>query len=190
MSTLDHPNSGVDPSTVSFWPTALRYGVIGGLIMVVYGLVGNITGISKPSSGFGLVIANLFITIGLYVSILVVAIRGHRDGDLGGYISFGRAFIVGLVAAVIMGILSAIFQYVYITMIEPDFAATMVAEMEQMYLDMGLDEAQVDEAMKQVEGNFTATAMFTSGLLYSVGFGAFISLIVAAIMKKNPPEVA
>jgi hypothetical protein len=189
MSTLDNPNVSVDPSTVSFWPTALRWGVIGGLIMVVYALVGNMTGLSRPSAGMAALAINGIVSIALYIVLLVLAIRAHRT-ELGGHISFGRAFIVGLVVAVVMGILGAIFNYVYMTMIEPDFATIMIDEMEQMYENMGMSDEQISAAMDQAAGSFEAGTMVRNGILGSLGMGGVISLILAAIMKKNPPEVA
>ena len=52
MSILNKPGETIDPSTVSPWPTILRYGLIGGLVLVVYALLGNLLGFTKPSAGF------------------------------------------------------------------------------------------------------------------------------------------
>ena len=50
MDTLDDPRKAVDESAVPFFPTALRYGIIGGLASIVFAMVLNLTGLSIPKS--------------------------------------------------------------------------------------------------------------------------------------------
>jgi uncharacterized protein YneF (UPF0154 family) len=177
-----------DPSDVPFINTAVRYGIIGGLIFIIYGMIGNLTGLNRPSAGFGAIGLNFLISIGLYVGIMVAAVKKHRDAELGGYIPFGRAFMVGLVVAVIAGILGGIFNFIYMSYIEPDFMETMIAETQAMYERMGMSETQIEKAMEQVKSSFEPSKMLIQGFVWSAILGGIVSLIVAAIMKKNPPE--
>ena len=177
-----------DPGSVPFINTAVRYGVIGGLIFIIYGMIANFTGFNRPSAGIGAMVLNFLIFIGLYVGIQVAAIKKHRDEELGGAIQFGRAFMVGIVVAVIAGIISAVFNYFYMTVIDPDMLSTMVEEMEVMYERMGMSESQIEAAMEQIRTGFEPTKMFVQGIIMSVIMGGIVALIVAAIMKKNPPE--
>jgi uncharacterized membrane protein YhaH (DUF805 family) len=185
MSTLDAPQM-INQSTVSPFPTAVRYGVIGGLILVAYALIGNLTGLTKPSAGFGILIVSGLISIAIYIAVLVMAVRKHRDQDLGGYITFGRAFVVALIASLIASLLSTIFQYVYITVIDPNYMTTMVDEMQVMYERMGLSQEQIDAAMEQAGAAMTPGRIIMQGILGSVIIGAIVSLIVAAIMQRKP----
>ena len=188
MSTLDNPNERVAESSVSFWPSAVRIGIVGGLIMIIYGLVGIFTGLASPAKGLGALMLNFLIVIVLYVGITVYGVRTHRNEELGGYISFGRAFLTGLVVIVIAGIISAIFTYVYMAFIDPDYMAKMVDDMRVMYERLGMDEDQIDQAMSQLEGRMSPSSNLTSSLIFSGVIGAIVSLIVGAIMKRNPPE--
>ena len=186
-NVLDTPPA-TDPSGVSFWSTVLRYGIIGSLITIVMGLIGNLTGFSQPGSNFIAPMLFGLISIVVYIGVLVYAIRFHRDKELGGYITFGRAFIVGFLVAVIMAIIGQLFNYVYVTYIDPDLLANSIEGIREMYENMGMDEATIDEAMTKVEAQFEKQGTLLGSLPVSLIVNAVIAAIVGLIMKKSVPE--
>jgi hypothetical protein len=184
MSTLDNPNVSNDSASV--WPTILRYGLIGGLVFIVYSLIGNLTGMTSPGAGFGILAVNLLISLGIYVGIMVVAIRSFRNQENGGFISFGKAFGIGLGAAVIAGILSSAFTYIYVTAIDPSFFDTMIEDTALMYERLGMSEEQIEQAMAQVKKIYTPVGIVRQALIFNVIMGAIVAAIVGAIMKRSP----
>ncbi len=188
MADLDDNQNYVDPSTVSFWPTAIRYGLIGGLISAVYGLIGNMTGLTTPGGGIGKMVLMGLVGIAITIGVMVYAIKKHRDEDLGGHIPWVRAFLVGLVATVLMSFISTVFNYVYINFIDPSFLDTMMEGMEEMMSGLGLPEEALEKTMEDTRKSFEPGTMFTKGLLTAAGVGAVISAIVAAVMKKSPDQ--
>jgi hypothetical protein len=189
MSTLDNPNQPtIDASTVSPLPGAVRNGLLGGLILIVYGLFAIFTDLASPAKGFGAIALNLLISVVLYVGIVVYGVRYHRDQELGGFITFGRAFITGLIVVVVAGILGAVFNYVYMSFIDPDYMARMMEDMGVMYERLGMTEEQIEEAMAQVEGSMSPARTILTAILSSAIIGGIVSLIVAAVMKREPAE--
>lgn len=184
MSTIDNPN--VPNATASVWPTIIRYGLIGGLVFIVYSLIGNITGMTSPGAGFGMLAVNLVISLGIYVGIMVLAIQRFRDQENGGFISFGKAFGIGLGAALIAGILSSAFTYIYVTAIDPSFFDTMIDETSKLYERLGMSEEQIEQAMAQAKKSFTPMGLVRQALIGNVIMGAIVAAIVGAIMKRNP----
>ena len=186
MTTLDQPTNYPDPTEVSFIPTGVRYGLIGGLILIIYGFLGNTLGFGRPSAGLvALTLFGLSFFI-IYIGLLYFTIRKHRDDDLGGYITLGRAVMVGVTAAIVAGVLSTLYNYVYITMIDPAMITEVMEETQVMFEELGLPEDQIDEQMAAMEDRMNPTQQLTSGLLTSAGFGAIVSLIIGAIVKKSP----
>lgn len=184
MSTLDNPN--VSTASSSIWPTVGRYGLIGGLVFIVYALLGNLTGFARPGAGFGAMAINLIISVILYVGLMVIAIRHFRDTENGGFISFGKAFLIGLGVAVVAGLLNSIFTYFYATVIEPDYFETILRESEEMYERFGMSEEQIEEAMAQAEKSMTPGWIFVQSLGASLVMGSIVAAIVGAVMKRNP----
>ncbi len=188
MEPLDTPNRLADPASIPFFPTALRWGLIGGLVSIVYFMLGNTLGFGRPSGGIAMIALNFVLSIGISVFIAILAIKAHREKDLGGYITFGRAFMTGFVALLISGIVGILFSWIYMNYIEPDYAANIMRESMEMMegLGMEMDDAQMEEAMAR-SGNPGSIASMAFGLLGSAFFSAIISLIVAAVMKKDAP---
>ncbi len=182
MDTLDNPNKIIDPSTVSYQGIALRNGAFAGLILIVIGLVGNLTGLTDPTdpntaTGW---IMNL-LTWGIMIAFMVMAIKKHRDEDLGGFITFGRAFGVAFLVTLVVSVITAVWTYVYFGFIDTEMA---IAIMENSLAQQGIeDDAMID----QMQFWFSPGAMAIYAMVGSLLFGAIISLIVAAVMKKNPP---
>ena len=186
MSILDSSNV----SSAPVGPTITRYGLIGGMILIVYSLLGNTIGFSRPSAGFTSLIITGLISIAVYVVLIVMAVRQYRDRENGGAITFGKAFLIGLGVAVIIAALSGIFSFLYISIIEPDFLETTMGDMEELYGSLGMSEEQIEQAMEQVRNSLTPGRMILQSLISGLGFGSVISAIIAAIMKRNPePQV-
>jgi len=184
MSTLDNPNAPVNPSSIG--PTILRYGLIGALVFIVYALIGNLTGMTSPGAGFGMMALNLLISLVLFVGVIVIAVRNFRDSENNGFISFKNAFLIGLGVVVIIGILNGLFTYLYATVIEPDYLETVLGETERMYERFNMSEDQIEELMAQMRDTMTPGRLLIQSLIGSVIMGAIVSAIVGAIMKRNP----
>ncbi len=193
MTTIDEPNTYVDPSKVPYFQTALRYGLIGGLILVVWGLIAQMTGLADPckameGGGSSMMIGILSFAVLIGVSALVgyLAIRQHTT-DLGGYISFGRAFIVALVTLIVSGIVSGLFNVLYTNVIDPDMTNRIMECLADQYERQGMEQEQIDAAMNIMKTMYNPFLQVLTSIFSSAFFAAIIGLILAAVLKKNPP---
>ena len=189
MSTLDNPNDYVDPSKVSAWPTASRYGLLAGLILVVVGLLIHLSGmVDYTNQGGG---ANWIVNLlnwGITVAAIVMAVKQHRDEDLGGFISFGRSFRVGFLVTLVIAVVSVVWGYIFFSFVEPGLIEDILsASREQMIEQQGMSEEQAEQGLKMMSWMFTPTMMSLMGGIFSVIAGVIFSLIVGAIMKREHP---
>ncbi|MDX1665980.1 MAG: DUF4199 domain-containing protein [Saprospiraceae bacterium] len=189
MSSEDNFGT-VEPQSESYSDAVLRYGIIGGLILVVYGLLGNIFGFARPSAGMGMILINFLITAAIYIGLMVMAVRQHREEDLGGTIGFGRAFTVAFLAGLLAGLIGAAFNFVYINYIDPDYAKTIIEESVRMYERMGLSEEQIDQALASMREGFEPGRFLMNSLLYTGIMSAIVAAIIGAIMKKSDVPAA
>ena len=185
MSTLDNPN--VAPVNASPQQTILRYGVIGGLVLVVYSLLNFVLGLSKPSAGTFVGLLNFAVILAIYIFMMIYAVRDHRDNNQGGFITFGKAFMVAFFTSVLAAIINTIFVFLYMNIIDPGYMAEILSASEDYYESMGMPENQIEVSLQWAEWMMGPTGQ---GILFGVGtvFGAIVALIVASTMKKNPPE--
>ncbi|MCB0568392.1 MAG: DUF4199 domain-containing protein [Phaeodactylibacter sp.] len=192
MSTLDNPNDRINQASVSPWPTGMRFGLITGLVLVVLSLVMTLSGIVNPADRNNPAnwISSL-LSYAVMVGAIVMAIRQHRDKELGGYITFGRSFSLGFIVILISAVISMVYAYVYFTIIDPDMINTILdVSREQMVEDRGMSEEQAEQALSMTSWMFSPVMMTIFAGVGSLFMGAIFSLIVGAIMKRNPPEAA
>lgn len=188
MPTLDNDFNIIDEGSVSFTSTATRYGLIGGAGLIVLTLLSYLVFI--PAGGTMMWIGGLLSFL-VYIVIIVMAIRQHRDEELGGYITLGRAIGLGTLTLIVALLLNSVFNYVYTTFIDPEVMNQALDATRGIYESLGMDEDQVDELMEEAKEN-QPSGLVTMGM--TVFFGAITGLIFSAIigliMRKNPPQMA
>lgn len=192
MSTLDNPNDFIDPKTVSPWPAAGRIGLLAALVLVVLGLVVHLTGMVDYTDQGGA--SNWIVNIlnwGITIGAIVLAVRQHRDEELGGFIAFGRSFNVGFIVSLVIAVVTMVWGYIFFAFVEPGLMEEILeASREQMIEKQGLSEEQAEQGLKMMGWMFTPTMMSVMGGIFSLVAGIIFSLIVGAIMKKEHPATA
>ena len=124
----------------------------------------------------------------IMVAIIVMGIKKFKASN-GGYLSLGEAIKIGLGIALISGIISVAYTYVFTSFIEPDFFINLAQVQEQKWIDQGLTDEQIEGAKVMMDkmSNPMMTAGFT--VIGSLFFGFIISLISGAVMKEKNEEV-
>ncbi|MEM1324477.1 MAG: DUF4199 domain-containing protein [Bacteroidota bacterium] len=179
----------IEESTVSFWSVVIKYGVIGGLLVVVYKYINYTTFFSTASMGGA--IAAFLINLLLFGGLIYLATKEHRDQQLGGYLTMGRAIVVGIFTVLFASVIGGVFDYIYMAFIDPEIQVKLSRNLTWMYEIMGLDEDQIEDAMDAVEETQMKPSIFTAigGAAFGGAMtGVILSAIVGAIMKKNPPK--
>ena len=167
---------------------SVKAGLIIGAIGIVVFLIEYVADI-KP---VGITKPILIMLVGLAISItlLVIYLKKYR-GELGGFISFKDAFLFGLIALVVAGIFSTLFNFLFLQFFDPGYMKSiMEAQKDWMenYLSGKMSDDQIQEQLNKIDKQMTKSVIrqTLTTLAGSVIFGAIVSLIVGAIMKKNP----
>ncbi len=172
----------LDIKDVSPFPTALRYGVIGGLIGIALGLVLYLTDMDMTMT----IIVSL-LSIVVYIAVVIMAIRAHRDKELGGYISFGRCLGVGMITVIVMSIIGVLWTVILNTFIDPDLAEKSVEKAVEMMENFGMSDDEIEEARERAMESSGLGQQVKNSLIFTPIVGLIISLIAGAVMKKDRP---
>lgn len=187
MDTLDNLSTTPPQAEVSPWPTGIRYGLLGGMALVLAGLIVHLIGavdyMDQSSSGNWMVsLANWILMIGA----ILVATRYHRDEELSGRITFGRAFFMGFIVSLIASLLVMVWTYVFFAFLEPGLLPE-IAEVakEQMIEERGMSEGDAEQAMSFVRPFFSLAGMSLMAMIGTLFTGVIFSLVTGAIMKRD-----
>ena len=160
---------------------AVRYGVLTGLVSIIFAFVILATGqlTNTPLQFVGLIIP----IVGIYLA--------HKafKGQNGGYMSYGQGLGIGTLLSVISGVISVAFNYLYKEFIDPELSK-QILEQTRAKLEQGgnMSDAQIDQAMSISSKFSSGPISLVIGLLSSIILGVVISLIVAAFTKNAKPE--
>ena len=95
----------------SLLKNAINGGLLLGLISIVFSVILYVLDIVPVGITKGLVM--LVISLLIYFFVIFYTSKSYRNNVLGGYISFGQAFIFGLLVAIFAAILTAIYNYIF-----------------------------------------------------------------------------
>jgi hypothetical protein len=122
------------------------------------------------------------------LSCIIYALKAFKESN-GGFLSLGEALKVGLATALIAGIIGVLFNMLFVTVIEPDFAANIVekASSDMVEQNPNMTEDQMEMAISITEKMVSPVVMAAMGIILSLFFGFIISLISGLIMKVEKP---
>lgn len=167
---------------VSPWPVSVKYGTIISLILIVLSLGLYVSGLNDPVKPSA---ANQVAGCLNYVIMIVgvvMAIKFHRDKELGGYLAMGRGISVGALTGLVMGLISAVWMLIYMKFI--------VGDMSEIMMEAAMENAQPgsEEMVEKMIGIFSNPFILAGfSLLASVILGFLTGLVAGAIMKRESP---
>lgn len=164
----------------SLFQPSVMPGIFLGIAFIIFSLVLFLLDINMQSGWNYLSL--ILMVIGLYWSMITV-----RDKTLGGFISYKQAFIVGFWTGLIATIISIIFTYVQVTVIDPGFAQELLDKAIEQALERNPDMSDAElEQTESITKIFTSPTMITVwGFIGSLFFTALLSLIIAIFAKRE-----
>lgn len=172
----------------SLFSSALKTGLIIGAVSIVLFILMYIADI-KPV-GIMMPILMLLIGIAISIIILVVLFKKYRT-NIGGFISFKDAFLYCFIALAVSVIISQLFNYLFILLIDPEYYKNIMEAQKnwlENYLAGKMSEDKIAEQIDKLDvqaSKMGSLPTLLKNLLGSLVVDGIIALIVGAIMKKK-----
>lgn len=165
----------------SIYAVAIKYGLLTGLLYVVFATVNYIT------ESYGNFFLALLVSIVISVTGIVLALREFKKQN-NGFMTYGQGLGLGLMVSIIAGLISGLFSMMYIQFVDPGMPEKIIdATMEQM-ASFGVDDSILEGQREEIMSSFTPLKQLTSALSNAFFSGLILSLIIAAVMKHKRPE--
>ena len=161
---------------------SLQYGIILGIVSVLISVAVYAMGMQYEQDwkmgSIGII---------AMIAIIFVGIKKYKEFN-GGYLTVGQAIKTGIGIALIGGIISVIYSYIFMTIIEPDFMVNTMEKAQEKMMEQNpnLTDEQVEQATAMMS-KFSSPAITSAfSLIGSLFFGFIISLISGFILKNDP----
>jgi len=162
----------------SLFQHTMTWGAITGIILIVFSLVLYLVH-QSANQALG------YLSYVLLIAGIIIGSIAYRDKVLGGFISYKDAFVTGLLITIFAGILSSFFSFILIRYIDPSVVEQSIAKAEEKMISRGMAEDDIELAMEKTKEFIGSPLMVLVGLLSFAFIGTIISLITAAIVKKE-----
>lgn len=160
---------------------AVRYGLLTGIVSIIYSFTLIATGLIT-NSALGL------LAFAIFVGGIILAQRTFRASN-GGFMSYSEGLGIGVLVSLISGVLSTAFNYIYREFIDPGSVQRITDLMRAKLEEPGtLSDEQIDQTIALSQKLQTGPIGIVSGIVGAVVIGLILSLIISAIMKRTQPE--
>lgn len=165
----------------------LRYGLIAGLIVGIPMMVLAVALNGHPPLAWGMVIG--YTTMLVAFSMVFIAIKRHRDNDLGGVIRFWPAFALGLGISFVASVIYVAAWEAVMALTHMDFASSYAATLieEQKAKGASADAlAKLTAEMETFKVQY-ANPLFRLPMTFTEIFpiGLLVSLITAELLRNR-----
>jgi hypothetical protein len=167
----------------SFFQQTLTAGLLLGIVLVVYSLLMYFLDMST----------NKYIG---WISYLIIAVViyylqvQHRNKDLNGFMSYGKALGFAVMSMLVASVISAIFNFIMVKFIDPGLITKIMSMQEEAMAKRGMTAEQTEMAMKMTAKMMSPVFMSIFTLIGMMFWGTVVSLITSIFTRKEANPVA
>jgi hypothetical protein len=170
----------MEKKNTSVWYNGMVWGLILGFVSIIFSVI------MYMMDQFANQNLN-YISLAISIVIMIFAYRSFRDQIRGGVMPFGTALGFGVVAFVVASLLSSIYSYLMVAVIDPELLVKIKdAALEQaMEKSRGAPPEAVEQGFEMMSFMFKPLWMAIMGLFSGAFMGTIAALILSAIFKRD-----
>lgn len=162
------------------WKPLLAAGLISGLMQVIAGVVMYLSGVYFA-------VWSGIVSLLLLAACIAAGTRWYVTRVLGGRTTYWTALLVGIVIAVVTGLVYATYNVVSISFVYPHFLEEM-AQAEFARRRPGLDQSQTRQVLESLRARTTMGTIVVNNLRAFTAAGTVLAALVAVAFRKSGPR--
>ena len=169
--------------------TKFTYALILTISQTVFSLLMFFLGYQTEKLAAGQYLNN-WVPLIINIAVLWLGIKAVREENEGKFLTYGQGVGAGTLISLFSGLMSGVYAYIHFKFVNPNFFDYQAAMLRDKWAAKGMSDAQIEQAENMMR-KFSGPGVFAiSTPIIVVCIGVIISLILAAILKRNPPEKA
>lgn len=179
---MEQENTTISTNNPSLFKGAIEPGLITSAAIIIFSMIVYVAGLHTIQE------------LG-YVGSLIILIAQinfgmkFRKKEMDNNISFGQAFKFGLSMAVVIGLITAVFNYFYFEFIAPEIIDMAIEKSYNDMIEGGLSDEQATVQMGYAMPWMNSVSFTIVGVVFSIFFGLLTALIAAAFVKRESNSI-
>lgn len=157
--------------------TALKWGVIIGVVNILYSTAIMVSG------QIGNQLLSYFVYLIIAAGIYFAMSDFKKENQ--GYMSYGQGLGLGTLKCAIVGIISGFYSFAYMKFIDPTITEQMMKKAVEEMEKKGMPDDQIEQALEYTKMFMSPGFLFVFSVIGMLFIGFILSLIIAAILKKD-----
>jgi len=173
---------------VSTFSAGMRYGLLGGVISIIIGLIMYLSGMVDYSTGKQDIVSQV-LGYAVMIGAVILALKFYKDNN--GHLSIGQGLGTSFFTGLFMGLLTAIWIYVFFSFIDPSLLDIIKEAAKENAMAGGqMSEEQYEQAEGMMNAFMSPGMMSVFGMLGTIFATFIVGLIASLIMKQDPNPLA
>jgi hypothetical protein len=169
---------------------SIKYGIITGIAVGIFAIgFFSVFNWVNAKSGWGMQATTIrgisgLLTIVIQATGIYFSMNTTKTSN-GGVLTYGQAFKAGLTVAVMTALITALFGFIYCTIINPGYTSYMINEAHKAMVSSGEPVEQIAKDMVGVKWEYSVTRQVTAALIAQSVVGTMLSLIMAPFIRNK-----
>lgn len=174
---------------VSTFSAGLKYGLIGGVTLVIIGLIMYLTGATDYSTGKQDPISQILSFLVLVLSV-VLAIKFFKSNNHEA-LSFGEGMGTSFYTGLFLGLVQGVWVYVFFNFIDPGVLEIIQEATKEQTLATGrMSEEEYEQAEGMMNAFTSPGVMSIMTIIMTVIFSLIIGVVSSLVMKEEANPLA
>lgn len=157
---------------------AAAFGVASAMAVIIFALIVYLIGIKNNAINY--------LSYPIVITIACIGVKKWREQS-GGYLTYGQTYVHLLFQTILYSALVIIWTLVFMLYIAPGMLEDQMLIQQAKMEEQGLSASEVEMAMGYARKFSTPGMVAIFGFFGNMVLIGIIHLVVAAIMKKDPP---
>lgn len=163
---------------VSVFGTALTYGLYAGLALILLSLLYYVFNVH-------MVVWLSYLNYVILIAAIIIATITYRNKLNGGFVSYGQGVAIGAILSVTVGVIMAVYLWLYFTYINVEGIQEIYEMTEQTLVEKGYSDDIIDQQMA-MSSKFMKMPLLNILSLFGMAFwGTIIALLTSIFLKKS-----
>jgi len=161
--------------------SGIYYGLLTGLVSIIFGFITFVTS-QENNTAFNLL---NYVILGAGI---ILAQKGFKSANKN-YLSYEQGMGISMLLALINGVLSSLFYYIYCKFIDPDVVARLAKSIrDKMVAEGNTSDVQIDQIIDMTMKFSTGPYSIITGIVSNLFAGLLLALIITAVNKNSRSE--